>query len=95
MDKTKLGVVAALTSLAVPAVAPAQTFADLLQPIPDAAARLQHADLQGPAPQLIQAQYHHHHHVVVVQHHHHHVYRHYRRVIRRVVRTQDHHHHHN
>jgi hypothetical protein len=98
MDKTKLGVVAAIaTTLAVPAVAPAQTFADLLAPIPDAAARLQQADMRGPAPQLVQTAYdHHHHHHAVVSHHHHHYVRHYRRVVRRMfhVNRHDHHHHH-
>jgi len=110
MDKTKLGVVAAtLTSLAIPAVAPAQSFADLLAPIPNAAARLQEADMQGPAPQLIQAQYHdhhhnnytaqythhHHHQAYVATHHHHHSYyrRYHRRHHRSYYQNQHHHHH--
>jgi hypothetical protein len=100
MDKTKLGLAAALATIAAPAVAPAQTFADLLAPIPNASARLQAADTHAPAPQLTQTAYdHHHHHAAYVtprtHHHHHHYYRHYRRVIRHIVRgTTDHHHHH-
>jgi hypothetical protein len=90
MDKTKLGMAAALSAaVAIPSVAgaPAQakeppvptadSYADLLQPIPNAVERLKAADEQDRSaaePQLIKAQYYHHHH----HHHHNHHYR-YRR----------------
>ncbi len=83
MDKTKLGVVGVIGSLAAlpvganaapqaPAVPPAQSYADLLQPIANPVQTLQISDAQEDQAQLIQAQYvrgydsHHHHH-----HHHH------------------------
>ena len=51
-----------------PAVPVAATYAELLNPIPNASERLQRADAQAEAqPQLIEAQYVAHHH-----HHHHH-----------------------
>ena len=77
----------------------ANSFADLLEPIPNAAALLQAADESAPAPsangnmQLAQIYVEHHHH-----HHHHHAYR---RYAPRVVivppgygRYRHHHHHH-
>ncbi len=77
--KTKAGVIGAITAMAaaVPAVAPAQTFADLLQPIPNAVERLKLADAQDA--QLIrtrmQAADHHHHAAAAkkpaADHHHH------------------------
>ena len=93
-----LGAVAAVgtlnTAQAAPNPSPAETlransFAELLEPIPDAAALLQAVDEQHPAPSAdanVQlAQYHHH-------HHHHHAYRRY--VPRIVVVPRRHHHHH-
>jgi hypothetical protein len=66
---TLAGVVAlvaapALATPTAPAVPPASSYAELLQPIPNATERLQLADAQeqAGAPQLIQAQFHHHHH---------------------------------
>ena len=105
-----LGAAAALGTLnaaqAAPAPAPsdmlrANSFAELLEPIPDAASLLQAIDEQAPAKsadenvQLAQYYPHHHHH----HHHHHHGY--YRgydygygpRVII-VPRYRHHHHHH-
>lgn len=83
MDKTRLGLMGAISSLvALPVsagaaapqdavVPPAQSFSELLQPIPNAAEKLKVSDAQELAHargvQLIQAQWHHHHH-----HHHHH-----------------------
>jgi hypothetical protein len=101
-----LGAVAALSTLgatqATPAPAPsdaltANSYADLLQPIPNAAKTLQALDEQAPAKstegnvQLAQMHRHHHHHhhshwqrgpVVVIGRHRHHHHHH-------------HHHHHN
>jgi hypothetical protein len=77
MDRRKVamaaGAAAALVSspmaaAAAPAQAlalpPAASYADLLQPIPNAVERLRLADLQdeAAAPQLIQVAHHHHHH---------------------------------
>ena len=77
MDRRKValaaGAVAALASapmaasaapLDTPAVPPAASYADLLQPIPNAVERLQLANAQEEAatPQLIQVAHHHHHH---------------------------------
>jgi hypothetical protein len=79
----------------------ASSFAELLQPIPNAAALLQAIDEQGPAKSVdgnVQvAQYYHHHH-----HHHHHHHGYYRgydngygpRVIVVPPRYRHHHHHH-
>lgn len=113
MDKTKMGVLGAITSIALPAaagavptepaVAPAQSYADLLQPIPNAVEKLQVADAQEAAGlhggQLIKAQYYHHHH-----HHHHHAhyyrryyggsYYNYNRYYYRHRHYYHHHHHH-
>ena len=98
-----LGAAAALGALnaaqAAPSPAPsdvlqASSFADLLQPIPNAAALLQAVDESAPAPsknvemaQLVVVGRHHHHH-----HHHHHAYRRY--VPRVVIGPRRHHHHH-
>jgi hypothetical protein len=102
-----IGAVAALgafsTAQATPTASPpstdvlkANSFADLLEPIPNAAVTLQAIDESGPISSTegnVQlAQYHHHHH-----HHHHH---HYRRFAPRVIivpphhRRYHHHHHH-
>jgi hypothetical protein len=98
-----LGAVAALGTLNVAQAAPAPTpapadvlqansFADLLEPIPNATALLQAVDERGPAPaaddNVQLAQFHHHH------HHHHHS--HWRRPVVVVVphRHRHHHHHH-
>jgi hypothetical protein len=98
-----LGAFNAAEAAPIPSPAPtdvlrANSFADLLEPIPNAAALLQAVDESNPAPtanenvQLAQF-YHHHHH-----HHHHHSF--YRRYAPRVViippryRRYHHHHHH-
>jgi hypothetical protein len=81
METKTLGILGAISSLVVlpgmavgapaafqPAVAPAHSFAELLDPIPNAVERLKIADAQDAAkPRLIKAQYNDHHH-----HHHHH-----------------------
>jgi hypothetical protein len=95
-----LGAVAALGTLnavqAAPMPAPADvlqanSFADLLEPIPNAKALLQAVDDRGPAPEAkdnVQlAQFSHHHH-----HHHHHHWR--RPVVVVVPHGHRHHHHH-
>jgi hypothetical protein len=106
-----LGAAAALGTLsgvqAAPAPDPSQTlrvssFAELLQPIPNATALLQAIDEQAPAKsadanvQVAQFYHHHHHH-----HHHHGYYRGYDRgygspvvVVPRYRRYHHHHHHH-
>jgi hypothetical protein len=111
MDKKIAGLLGAVASLgamnavqAAPAPSPApsdvlkaNSFADLLEPIPNAAALLQAVDEAAPVPsadenvQLAQF-YHHHHH-----HHHHSQYRRYYDEPRIVVvprRYRHHHHHH-
>ncbi len=107
-----LGAVAALGSFpaaqAAPAPAPtdvlrANSYADLLEPIPNAIAVLQAVDESGSTQpsentQLAQLFYHHHHH----HHHHHSFYHHHHhsfqpRVVvvpRRRYRHHHHHHHH-
>jgi hypothetical protein len=71
----------------------ANSFADLLQPIPNATALLQVVDEAGPISsanenvQQVQFYHHHHHH-----HHHHHAYR--PRIIVIPPRYRHHHHHH-
>jgi hypothetical protein len=89
-----LGAFSAAQAAPIPSPAPtdvlrANSFADLLEPIPNAAALLQAVDESGPVSsadvQLVQ--YHHH-------HHHHHGYR---RVVPRIIiapRRHYHHHHH-
>jgi hypothetical protein len=92
MDKTKLGLTAAVSALlALPGAAfaapdaqaesatpPAQSYADLFQPIPNAVEKLRLSDMQEAQraqsqPRLILAQnHHHHHHHHHQQHHHHH-----------------------
>jgi hypothetical protein len=104
MDKTKIGLLGAVTALAAlpavaqaaptqPAVAPATSFAELLQPIPNAVERLSASDteLAGGA-RLMNAAYHDHH------HDHGHYRRHHnpiRRVLHRILPTHhDHRHNH-
>ncbi|HXQ16722.1 MAG TPA: hypothetical protein VN814_19075 [Caulobacteraceae bacterium] len=82
MDKTKLGVLGAVSALvalpvgaqaATPAVAPAQSFAELLQPIPNAVERLNASDAElGGGARLMDAAYrdHHHDHGHYRRHHH-------------------------
>jgi hypothetical protein len=100
-----LGAVNAAQAAPTPSPAPsdilrANSFADLLEPIPNAAALLQAVDESAPSPsanenvQLAQIFIEHHHH----HHHHHHAYR---RYAPRVVivppgygRYHHHHHHH-
>jgi hypothetical protein len=86
------------TAQAAPAPAPsdvlrANSFAELLEPIPNAAALLKAVDESQPNPSLNEnvqlVQYHHHHH----HHHHHHAYRRYGPVLV-VPRYRRHHHHH-
>jgi hypothetical protein len=94
LDKKIVGLVGAITALAVPQALQAKTtaaptasevlrvqsYGELLDPIPNAAALLRVADAAPPSSQpagVQVAQYHHHHH-----HHHHHWWRRY------------HHHHH-
>jgi hypothetical protein len=113
MDKKIAGLLGAVATLgafnaaqAAPSPAPsdvlrANSFADLLEPIPNAAALLQAVDESAPVPsadehmQLAQIFIEHHHH----HHHHHHAYRRYApRVVivppRRYYRHHHHHHHH-
>jgi hypothetical protein len=120
MEKKIAGLIGAVASLgafsaagAAPMASPAPTeilkansFADLLEPIPNATALLRAVDEAGPMPsaddnvQLVQFYYHHHHH----HHHHHSQYRRYYyddepRVMvvpryRRYYRHHHHHHHH-
>lgn len=79
MDKTLIGIVSAALAVPAaavaapgPALAPVASYADLLQPIPNAREHLQQALLvEGAQPaRVVPAQYfyHHHHH----HHHHHH-----------------------
>jgi len=88
-----LGAVGAVQAAPAPAPAPsdvlrANSFADLLQPIPNATSLLLAVDQSGPnasaRDNLQLAQYHHHH------HHHHGM----RRMIRRMMGHHHHHHHH-
>ncbi|MBV8592773.1 MAG: hypothetical protein JOZ27_00565 [Caulobacteraceae bacterium] len=120
MDKSIFGLTAALGALAAlpaaanpsdasqPALPRAQSWSELLDPIPNAVEKLQLVNAEDAAqPRLIEAQYvapvvahHHHHHsqTVYVQRHHHHHYvrvRRYRHVRRVVVVRHHHHHHHN
>jgi hypothetical protein len=114
MEKKIAGLLGAMATLgafnaaqAAPTSSPAPTdvlransFADLLQPIPNAAALLQAVDESQPAPSADEnvqlAQYYRHHH----HHHHHSFYRRYApRVVivpryRRYYRHHHHHHHH-
>ena len=97
-----LGAVAAVSTMGTAQAAPtpnptetlrANSFAELLEPIPNAAALLQAVDEQPQAEtsdgNVQLAQYHHHHH-----HHHHHAYRRYVPRIIVVPRHRHHHHHH-
>jgi dienelactone hydrolase len=90
---------AALTPAEASPVPTAASYAELLQPIPNATERLRLADAQSAADapaRIIPAQYHHHHH-----HHHHHNRRWYRSHGyfwsggAWVLRPRHHHHHHN
>jgi hypothetical protein len=111
MDKKIAGLLGAVATLgtfttveAAPAPAPtdvlrAKSYADLLEPIPNAAALLQAIDESAPAKPAENVQlaqfYHHHHH-----HHHHSFYRHHhhsyypRVVVAPRYRHHHHHHHH-
>ncbi len=108
MEKKMAGLLGAVATLglcnaaqAAPMPTPAPTdmlransFADLLEPIPNAAALLQAVDELAPVPsanenvQLAQFFRHHHHH----HHHHHHAYR--SRIVIVPPRFRHHHHHH-
>jgi hypothetical protein len=111
MGKKIAGLVGAMATLgafngaqAAPTPSPAPTdvlransFADLLEPIPNAAALLRAVDESGPIPSADEnvqlAQFYHHHH-----HHHHHGWRRYDEprivVVPRRYRYRHHHHHH-
>jgi hypothetical protein len=98
MDKKLSGLIGTAAALALcnacPAAAQAQTvqppdltvqsYADLLEPIPDAAALLKAGDMARPAAagdiQPVQYHHHHHHHHYrrYYHHHHHHHHHHYR-----------------
>jgi hypothetical protein len=92
-----LGAMAALSTMTAAQAAPtsvtpdplqANSYSDLLEPIPNAAAVLKVVDERGPAADdanIQLAQYHHHHH-----HHHHH----WRRGPVIVIGRHRHHHHH-
>jgi hypothetical protein len=78
-----LGALNAAEAAPIPSPAPvdilkANSFADLLDPIPNAAALLQAVDESGPVSraneniQLVQYHHHHHHHYRHRRHHHHH-----------------------
>jgi hypothetical protein len=95
-----LGAVAAVSTMGTAQAAPtpnptetlrANSFAELLEPIPNAAALLQAVAAQDQAEtadgNVQLAQYHHH-------HHHHHAYRRYAPRIVVVTRHRHHHHHH-
>lgn len=117
MDKTVAGLIGAVTLLAavdpaqaampapagLDAVMRAESYADLLKPIPDAVALLKESDEAGVKAELLPAAsdgeatvqkaqyyYHHHHHGFYppFYHHHHHHHRYYRRYY------HHHHHHH-
>jgi hypothetical protein len=105
MEKKIAGLLGAMAALgafnateAAPIASPApidvlraNSFADLLNPIPNAAALLQAVDESGPVPSANEniqlAQYHHH-------HHHHHGWRRPVVVVPRYRRHHHHHHHH-
>ena len=107
MDKKLAGLIGAVGALAATApsqaavpgieeVMRAESYADLLRPIPHATALLQESDAAVAAqPEVLSVQYYHHHH----HHHHHHRYyrpRYYGPVLvpPRYVRRHYHHHHH-
>ncbi|MGA2044089.1 MAG: hypothetical protein ABSG83_12050 [Roseiarcus sp.] len=92
MDKKILGLIAAVSSLGAAGAAQADTppassvmdarsFAELLDPIPDAASVLSAVDQEPNARPVQLAQWHHHHHRWWRRHRHHH--------------HHHHHHHHN
>lgn len=109
MDKTVAGLIGAISGLAaldgaqaapiaapnVTGLEPARSYAELLEPIPNAVAVLRAAeaaeaarlDEKAPTAQLVGYHHHHHHHHRWYHHHHHH-----HRVI--VIRPRHHHHHH-
>ena len=107
MEKKIAGLLGAIATLGafngagaapVPSPAPsdllrANSFADLLQPIPNAAALLQAVDESAPVSSADEniklVQYHHHHH-----HHHHHGFRRYAPRLIVVPHRRHHHHHH-
>ncbi|HLH49884.1 MAG TPA: hypothetical protein VKV96_11120 [Roseiarcus sp.] len=110
MDKKTLGVLGAASALAIVAAAPAaadasagaalkpaQSFSELLDPIPNAVETLAAVETETPAtatkPALMQVaqdhHHHHHHHHYVYRHHHHH---HHHHVVRRIIRHIIHHH---
>ena len=101
MDRKTVGLVGVVSALAAPglaaqaapanpsAVPVAASYAELLEPIPNAVERLKVVESEDAArpPQLVEAQY------GYAHHHHHHHYR--RRYYRpRFVRPLYHHHHH-
>lgn len=117
MDQKIVGAIGAIAGLAAldsaaqatPAVTPnpgnlnARSFAELLDPIPNAVAALRAADaaaaretqaVSGQAGEMQVAGMHHHHHRYRHHHHHHHHHRVLRGIIRHLVPHRHHHHHH-
>jgi hypothetical protein len=103
MNKTKLGMLGAVSALAAlplgakaaaiePAVAPAQSFSELLQPIPNAVERLDASNraLAGGGVRVMDAAYHHHHNT-----HNHHSAAWWRDYYRRLMWQRNNSHHHN
>jgi hypothetical protein len=102
MDKKIAGLLGAVSALASldtaqatiatdsTTILKAQSYADLLNPIPNAAAILKAADEAGDTSGVRVAENAHHHH----HHHHHHSYRRERKIIIAPRRHHHHHHHH-
>ena len=101
MDKKIVGVIGAITGLAVvdqaqaaPAATPtpdtksAPSYAALLDPIPNAVAALRAADAAAAGGEERQMQ------VAGMKHHHHHSHHHHHHRVRKPPRTHHHHHHH-
>lgn len=105
MDKKIFGVLGAASALALAAggpaaadvsasasLAPAQSFAELLDPIPNAAETLAAVEAETPATKKaepagmqVAEHHHHHHHHHVYRHHHHHHHHPVRRIIRHLI----------
>jgi hypothetical protein len=117
MDKKIVGVIGAISGLAAldsaaqatptaqptPDLMNARSFAELLDPIPNAVAALRASDAAARAAQEqavgevngdVQLAGYHHHHRRFYHHHHHHHHRVIRRFLRHVIPHHHHHHHH-
>ena len=104
MDKNVIGLLGGASALALiggagaawagPAapLSPARTYAELLDPIPNAAERLKADDQRAASIEL--AQYYHHHHHYYHHHHHHHHHHHWRWYHHHHYWGWHHHHHH-